>query len=267
MRFNVPKTWNLLGKGSFNKAYLSDDGQEVLKIQKSNALIAEADTPERSVRLWNLINPNVQPPARLETDAALGAGWVCPYIEGVQASDEDMVSALIDIFNRTGRIVVDAPAPDNFIKRSDGLVVCIDVGLAVRLERCAEEQNSQFLQTSQTSLTTWGIIKERFDTAFFKTWDTTYTQTINTIKALLFIKDARPDIYDASFLKNDPNLISQLAKAYDNTGEPLTEDILASAEQKPQDKVSDLKRRLTEDKENAASNEEKRPSHSPLGHQ
>ena len=68
--------WVLLGAGSYNRAYRSQDSREVLKIQKN---AAETDTPERSVRLWNLINPDLVPPARLE-DSAHGKGWVCPFI-------------------------------------------------------------------------------------------------------------------------------------------------------------------------------------------
>ena len=44
----MPKeNWVYLGQGSYNKAYKSQDGREVLKIQL-NAVDA-TDTPERSV--------------------------------------------------------------------------------------------------------------------------------------------------------------------------------------------------------------------------
>ena len=35
------------------------------------------------------------------------------------------------------------------------------------------------------------------------------------MKALIFIKHNRPDIYDAGFLKTNPKLVAQLAVAYD----------------------------------------------------
>jgi hypothetical protein len=90
------------------------------------------DLPERSVRLWNEINPDLEPEATL-ISTEMGDGWACPFIKGVQASDHEMSVALIDIFNRTGRIVVDATAPENFIKTPSGKVVCIDIGMALQI--------------------------------------------------------------------------------------------------------------------------------------
>src|SRR3989338_631154 len=125
--------WKKLGEGTYNVAYVSDDGKSVLKIQKSDD---KTDTPERSVRLWNTINPDIPPPARLE-QTEKGVGWVCPFIKGKQASDKEMSIALIDIYNKTGRIIVDATAPKNFVKLPfpRSRVVCVDVGMAIQMEQ------------------------------------------------------------------------------------------------------------------------------------
>ncbi|MDR3502518.1 MAG: hypothetical protein P4L79_08035 [Legionella sp.] len=202
--------WHFLGEGTFNRVYLSDEGKEVLKIQKT---MNQADAPERSIRLWNAINPD-RFPARL-LDTAQGIGWVCPFIAGEQASDSDMVDALIDIYNKTGRIVADATAPTNFIKTPDGQVVCIDVGMAIQLERREEKQFSQRVRRhSVTSLDSWSSLKSDYE-PFFKMRSEIYPETVKMVKALVLIKDNRPDMVDVDFLKTTPELVGKLAKAYD----------------------------------------------------
>jgi hypothetical protein len=209
----MPKGWKVLGAGSYNTAYVSDDGKSVLKIQKGDAA---TDTPERSVRLWNSINPHIPPPARLEnTDT--GVGWVCPFIKGVQASDKEMSGALIDIYNNTGRIIVDATAPKNFVKTPppDSQVLCVDVGMALQMERREESLFTESIRRkSVVSLDTWRSLSGAYE-PFFKQCQVTHPETVQTVKALVFIKNNRPDIFDVSFLKANPDLIKKLANAYD----------------------------------------------------
>ena len=209
--------WAFLGNGSYNYAYKSKDGKEVLKIQKEvkkGAKVPETDFPERSVRLWNAINVDL-PPARLQT-TAYGKGWVCPFVTGEQAPDKDMAGALIGIFNRTGRIIADAIAPKNFIKTPDGKVVCVDIGLALQLERREEHNASELVRRkSMVSLNFWQNTGPQFP-AFFKSYEGIYPQTVNVVKALIFIKKNRPDILDVTFLKTNPTLVSTLAQAYDH---------------------------------------------------
>jgi hypothetical protein len=203
--------WQFLGEGTYNKVYLSDEGKEVLKIQKNNI---QTDAPERSVRLWNAINPELLFPARL-LDTSQGTGWVCPFIKGEQASDSDMTEALIDIYNKTGRIVVDATAPKNFIKTPDGQVVCIDVGMAMQLERREEKEFSQLVRRhSVISLDRWSFLKSDYD-PFFKECSEGYPETVKLVKALVLIKDNRPDMVNVDFLKTSPELVDKLATAYD----------------------------------------------------
>ena len=202
--------WHFLGEGTFNRVYLSDEGNEVLKIQK---IMNQTDAPERSVRLWNALNPDL-PPARL-LDTAQGIAWVCPFIAGEQASDRDMVEALVDIYNKTGRIVADATAPTNFIRTPDGQVVCIDVGMAMQLEQRQEKQFSQRVRRhSVTSLDSWSSLKTDYD-PFFKMRSEIYPETVKMVKALVLIKDNRPDMVDVDFLKTSPDLVEKLAQAYD----------------------------------------------------
>ena len=234
----MPTEWIFLGAGSYNRAYKSKDGREVLKIQKS--AVDATDTPERSVRLWNAINAHVPPPARLEV-SELGSGWVCPFIEGEQASDTEMAEALIDIYNRTGRIVVDATAVKNFVRTPTGQVLCVDVGMAMQLERREERGLQMVRRKSVVSLNAWSRLSDAFN-PFFAQCAYSNPETVNVVKALLFIKYNRPDMYDVSFLKTKPELVNKLAGAYDrqNTQLALAHLDIASREETfpiPQDRI------------------------------
>ncbi|MCW8451300.1 hypothetical protein [Legionella quinlivanii] len=204
--------WKKLGGGSFNTTYVNVEKGEVLKIQKE---CYETDLPQRSVRLWNEINSHIKPPARVVRSEQFGPGWICPYIKGRQSTDEEMVGALIDIFSRTGRIVIDAAGRKNFVTTKSGHVVCVDVGLCLELEKRHEVRlGNKTRRRSIASQNYWGDAEVLHDNWFrINSW--VFPQTIETVKALLFIKNNRPDIFDAGFLKNKPNLIKALAAGYD----------------------------------------------------
>lgn len=216
MKQKTEQEWVRLGEGNYNDVYKSADGKRILKIQKH----ADAtDTPERSARLWNLINPNLQPPATI-VESEHGMGWVCPYIEGEQASDAEISLGLLDIYNKTGRIVVDATAPKNFLKTPEGDIVCIDIGMALRVENSDPQSSPQRLmdQHSIISEEAWNKYKGAY-VNFFQGQKFAYPQATNTVKALLYIQEHRPDIVDVSFLKERPDDLVQLAKAFDEQKE------------------------------------------------
>jgi len=80
--------WKYLGEGSYNEAYINSSETLVLKVFKdltklgaSPVATDELDRPERSVRIWNTINPNIKPKAQLYNHEG-EACWICPYIEG-----------------------------------------------------------------------------------------------------------------------------------------------------------------------------------------
>ncbi len=204
--------WTYLGEGTYNSVYKNENDTLVLKIPKDYKEYP-TETPNRCVRLWNSVNSHLSPPARVVmTD--LGYGWTCPFVKGVQANDSEMMNAVIDIFNRTGRVLVDAPSPKNFIKTPAGQIVCVDIGFALQLEKREEELELAQLAKSTISRKTWDheLITE-YD-KYFRGCDM-YPQTVQIIKVLLFIKNYRPDIINANFLKDPPGLIVQLAQAYD----------------------------------------------------
>ncbi|MCR9192199.1 MAG: hypothetical protein NXI01_06010 [Gammaproteobacteria bacterium] len=211
----ISKKWEVLGQGSYNTTYRKGD----LVFKVSHDPKAATDLPERSVRLWNLMNPHIHPPAALSRQKIKGKwerGWTCPYIKGKQATDTEMQGELLAIFNRTGRIIVDAIAPKNFIKTRSGQIVCIDVGLAMELEQ--REQVCLLGLTrkpSFTSLDVWhNDFREQY--SWLNRHQPNFPASITTIKALLFIKEYRPDITNVDFLKTSPQKISLLAQAYDD---------------------------------------------------
>ncbi len=241
--------WHRLGKGSYNSTY-TDSADEasrrfVLKIQKpETGSVQKADSPERAVRLWNLINSDIYPPATLEVvDASEFAShhddhalqrhthaWRCPYIKGKTASDREIATAVVDIFNRTGRIIPDASSPGNILRMSNGKLVCVDIGLALELDKRQEETSAGAgagagagdsvgagpklrRQKSDVSIESWDHLRQPFNSYFEKT-KKSMPHTVATLQALLFIKINRPDIRNADFLLANPKLRAKLADAY-----------------------------------------------------
>ncbi|MCW8451649.1 hypothetical protein [Legionella quinlivanii] len=208
--------WKKLGEGAFNTAYVNDE--ETLVFKKPQNGGDATDTPERAVRIWNEINSHIKPAAEIHKLESLGRGWTCPYIKGRQATDREISTAVVDIFNRTGRIIIDA-APFNFITTAQGQTVCIDVGMALLLEKEEEDKISSKgkRRNSIISSETWEQQKVRFNR-----WLTglriKIPESMDTVKALLFIKEKRPDIFDASFLKANPTVAKILADGYNSEG-------------------------------------------------
>lgn len=216
-----------LGAGSYNTAYRSGNSQGDLVFKLIKNKEDKTDLPERSVRVWNQVNPGLQPPARLATcivpvrdkqgkiRRVASKGWICPFVQGVQASDKEIHGKLLDVFNTTGRIVTDAIAPKNFVKTPTGDIVCVDIGLALELDK--REKTLLVGLSRKPSLTSFETWKSDWTmhVKWLSDWQKTYPQTVTTVKALLFIKINRPDITNTDFLKQSPQSITELAAAYD----------------------------------------------------
>ncbi|WP_454781104.1 hypothetical protein [Legionella sp. WA2022007384] len=213
-------SWQRLGGGTFNRTYTN--GTEVAKISRKDSSssskegVDKADSPERSVRLWNLINPTRATASLFYMPGEGQLGWKCPLIKGRQSTDSEISGALINIFNSTGRVVIDAPSKENFLTTSSGEVVCVDIGLAINLERREDELiASHGRRRSVVSMKAWEELHHIYDSDYFKKSEASHPNTVNTIKALLFIKSTRPDMHDVSFLRHHPDLLKKLALAYD----------------------------------------------------
>lgn len=239
-----------LAEGRYNLAFADIECTTIYKIQKDKDY--KMDDPERSVRLWNLINFDYDgPKAELVTivakddDLILGiikdgvvigeevilekgesiTCWSCPYVKGVRPNDNETSDTLIDVYNRFGRIITDAMS-HNLIKTPTGKIVCIDVGMALDQEikkekvikladdskEDQEEQNGLKRSYSDISTDAWNTHKAGYTDYFL---ENSYQQPISvqTIKALLYIRQYRPDISNVDFLKKKDTRIL-LAAAY-----------------------------------------------------
>ncbi len=239
--------WEKLGEGTFNVAYVNEDKTKVFKVQKSlgpQGYVPPTDGPERSARLWNEINHNYPPPAYLHTDndsVPPKTGWVCPFIKGKNASDREIGNALLDIFNRTGRIVLDAYVPGNFKKDEKGNIACVDIGMAFQLQQQEEAFFAQYQRqrgtrpASMISNSEWRRGYDKIYSTFPFIPTIIASNTVNTTKALLFIKMNRPDIYNVDFLKSDKSMIKKLAAAYDESVNPSSpqpnHEVISAAKQ------------------------------------
>ena len=208
--------WKKIGQGSYNTVYLSSDGRKVLKIQrKHNTKDAEYDFPERSVRLWNEVNSHILPRAYVVYNSEYGNGWVCPYVPGRKANDKEIAMELISIFNATGRVVVDATVNKNFIRSKGGKVICVDIGMAARIEGVENKYTFKYgrRKGSVVSNNSWRHLRDNY-TEHFQSSKKLYPKSISVIQALLYITINRPDISNANFLKYNDSLLRKLAKAY-----------------------------------------------------
>lgn len=241
--------WDPLAGGGNNEVYVNFKTRMVFKTVHNFDF--ETDTPERSVRLWNLLNPTVRPKAKITTvkiDGVKITGWTCPYIQNQYSKNlppsidaramieqdiraykdalqnpqireqEDLaiMHTLIDIYNRSGRIIVDAPVVGNFVTTEPGKAICIDIGMALLLEKEETDCLNQYARrNSFVSNDTWGKTHEDLGSRILQDSKPVFPATMQMTKALLFIRTYRPDIASADFLKTDMDLSKLLATAYD----------------------------------------------------
>lgn len=208
-------------RGGFNFVFIDQTKTLIFKIQKEKRIM-EMDEPERAVRVWNEIHsPPKDKEAYVYVDEELGKGWICPYIDGYQPPDSELASAVLEVFNRTGRIVVDAPSPRNFVKeKKTGLIYCVDIGFALRLN-AHDKSNSHHKLSRRTpsiaSMEGWKKIEEAYSrkAGFFdQTSSDGKSETVAIIKALLFICSRRSEDFNANFLKENTSAIAILEAAY-----------------------------------------------------
>ncbi len=268
--------WLLLAGGGFNVAYVNPESRLVFKRVMNDKFTT--DSPERSVRLWNLFNPTLKPKAKVVTliiDGKECQGWTCPYVktkysptttcteEDVEIDrmsyrnammntdiqneeDETIARALLGIYNRTGRIIIDASIPGNLIVTAENKVVCVDVGMALTLEEKEDQCLHRYARRkSIVSNEAWeSVHRDGIDDRILKDKKSMLPKTLMTTRALLFIRAHRPDISNVDFLNNDPTLLAQLSNAYDAE---IKNDAIQSLEDKQPLSLSGVKNACTEE--------------------
>lgn len=241
-------TYELIEEGSYNQIYLVRRDSKIVCVFKQQIPVEEEilspdaseeerldyisdqemedinlslDTVERSLQVWKEINPEL--PAQKHTAVINGkriSGWVCAYIHGRQATDREIVSTLIDIKLRTGRILVDAVGRRNVLTPfKGGKPVCIDVGMAFKLDyeygplprmRDTAAHNPQ---RDAAGIASWRTLQKKFSSTFFNKSEG-FEHSVFVIKALLFLDYHRPNLDRFDFLE-DINNAKAFAGAYD----------------------------------------------------
>ena len=183
----------------------------------------EDNSPERWVRLWNELNPHIKPPACI-TCIGAEVRWVPPVVTGRPSTDEEISKAVIDIFNKTGRIVVDAYEPKYFVTTPENAVVCVAINRVLEMDLRAESDSD--ISDGESPIY-WDSDKTSYDLKFQQNKDK-FPKTVETIKALLFIQSKRPDVNNASFLNIETGLTGVFAGAYDGIAQKQALDILSA---------------------------------------
>ncbi len=244
--------WKKIGEGSFNTSYRSDNGRGNLVLKIAFDKTAVTDSPQRSVRLWNLINKHIHPPAELYREKIKGkwrtVGWICPYIEGRQANDLEIKEELLNIFNRKGgRIITDAAAHRNFLRTRNGQTVCIDIGMALQGELRETAGLIGMRRERRPSLTSQEVWDEYASRPGRGPWldeqQSDFPKSTKTTKALLFIKEQRTDITNVDFLRKSPKKIKLLAEAYDRGRGPVFDQAVALLAEKCPPDLEESKQR------------------------
>lgn len=229
--------WEYFGSGAYNHVYCNEEKTLIFKVQQSDLKGVEQllDTPERSIRLWNEINYHLEPKAaaiestvpesyhkkdRYRIPGGLHVGWSVPFVNGENSSNNEICSAIIDIYNRTGRAILDAIVPGNFKTLNNGQVVCVDIGMALRLQKEQDERGVE--NTSFASIFAWDSAFKEIYLPWFneESKQSQNKNVIITTKALVVMQQLFPYYVNVDFLR-DPqyeDLKTALANELDKPG-------------------------------------------------
>lgn len=224
------KKWLYLSNGTYNIIYVDEKKEKVCRIprdiKQKFLCVQQIESIERLQRLWPLMNPNA-PKLEISTD---GKSLIVPYFEGVSPTPKETHLELLDIYKRTGRIIIDGFAGNaqnialsNFIKMkkpsaqdNEYEIGCPDYGFALNLTVDAAGPRSP------VSVIAWDNCKTAYDTMFAdyaKAQDEEPDKSgdeylvLNTIQALLYIQENHPT-YHSDYLKNNFDLIECFSKRY-----------------------------------------------------
>lgn len=206
----VEMTW--LGQGNYNAVFTAkypgeDKPTRVAQLKKisihnledHSRVLTLADDPAREKRLLMEIHPDVftDKNTRVITVRINGdvyAGLEMPFIPGQATALRKLPSLLLDIYLRTGRIVIDGIARGNFLtyKTAQGKekTILIDVTFAVKLAAKCQAAEQEAMASSQTSIDVWDSMRsvyvEFFKDCIKKSDD--YVPAIEMIKALVVLQ-------------------------------------------------------------------------------
>jgi hypothetical protein len=214
--------WEYLGSGQFNDVYVDSDRKALFKVQKPEQ---EQDHPGMDVldetnlciRVWNEVNSHLKPRAFAVSYGIKGevmSGWRVPFIEPAvePVTDEEIAQLLVETFNRTGQIIIDAVAPGSVIKnKATGRLVCVNIDQTVQFSKREEGLISDFCDRGgepdcEGACKTLSESQQEYQQILDSctTSEDSYPQATKVLKSLLFIKENRTDIVKATFLLESP---------------------------------------------------------------
>ena len=99
---------------------------------------------------------------------------------------QKIAAKLIDIYQRTGRVIADATAQKNFLTTLSGEVVCVDIGMALQLDLqqrvVFSEAPKRERRGSLASQNAWDRLKEYYHETFFRHYSQYFPETTKTVQ-------------------------------------------------------------------------------------
>ena len=217
--------WNFLGKGNYNVAFFNRERTTVLKIQHTlDDQDSKIDAPSRSIRLWNEINSQLTPQAKIYkhhfkdqwfqgAKIEVDIGWTCPFISGREATLNEIKDALVEIYNRTGRVVLDAIVPGNFKRTAQGKVICIDIGMSFRIQKFEDSD----LRKSLVSQSSWSDFAKNEYRPCLNLYelDIKFRPIVTRVMVVFVLQMQFPMIENVDFLNDSDNQGLESALAYE----------------------------------------------------
>lgn len=171
-------TWSYLDQGTYNLVYQHQKEPRVLKVplRLQARCVFDADAAERLCRLWNTMYPEL-PRAEVIQMTFAGEKYslgVFPWIAGKIVTDRSCIQrAILHIYNKTQRVIVDAFAKSNFVQIPSGAVVCIDLAHALQLGGSRQDAISTHTMPRQRasfdSVATWNnTLQTSYHQAFIR---------------------------------------------------------------------------------------------------
>ncbi|MCX7120887.1 MAG: hypothetical protein NTZ67_03815 [Gammaproteobacteria bacterium] len=242
------RLWKFHAHGNYNAIYVHFDPNDTNPSAEPILVFAQCldpleltDSADRKAAVWNdvfreeiIINEKFKA-------SVYEAGCILPYIAYQKDHNKECVlpetyllcNAILDMFEKTGRIVLDAIAPGNFVTRlSDGKVICIDAGFALRFdvskknnrekilfvdEKATHQitgfENDDAFEKSVTSLSVWPK-KASLYIDYFNQYNqkigTPYYFIITFIKALIVLATLNLELKTTDVLRPTKNWPSNL---------------------------------------------------------
>jgi hypothetical protein len=197
MNSRIPSTplsqdiWLPLGDGMYNDVTVSPQPEEVGEGKDAQTLYwvrkfpkkgpgTEIANSQRAVANLKKMYPAM--PVRYCTDGS----WLMPYVAGTQPNDEEIAETLVDIYSRSGCIVLDGCNSTNFVKEYNGNVVCIDVDMVYHHQDKIMQDFMRIFMTGQSKLSI------RYP-AYLEHMATKrgMEKSVHAIRALLFLERGR----------------------------------------------------------------------------